>query len=34
MYGIAHGNPWEPVVTCSIKVQEIPKGQIDNSKYI
>ena len=32
MYGNAYGNPWLPVVTRSIKAQEIPKGQIDNSE--
>ena len=32
MYVNAYGNRWEPVLTHSIKAQEIPKGQIDNSE--
>ena len=32
MYGNANGKPKYSVVTLSIKAQEIPKGQIDNSE--
>ena len=34
MYGNAYGNPWQPVVTCSITAPEVPKAQIDNSESI
>ena len=32
LYGNANGKPKYSVVTLSIKAQEIPKGQIDNSE--
>ena len=34
MYGNGYSNPWEYVVTRSIKVREIPKAQIDNTEWI
>ena len=34
MYGNVYGKPWYPVVTRSIKVQQISQGQIDNFKWI
>ena len=32
MYGNAYGNPWQLVITRSIKAQETPKAQISNSE--
>ena len=32
MYGNSYSNPWESVVTRSIKVRETPKAQTDNTE--